>query len=224
MNRGQEFAARQPAVSKSGVAYEAIKEKILEGFLQPHEDIREEELQHELSLSRTPIREACQRLAKEGFLQIYPGKGMFVTDITTDLIRDIYQMRLLNEPFIVQQACRLADGLGWLRELRRKIAEPPEHADERELRRYYITLDRELHDRFLQGCRNRFLLTSMSNVLDHNHRIRIKVSRPYDPDDRSIREHLEIIDAFLARDEVAVGQKVLAHIEASRQITFKYFL
>ncbi|WP_417722004.1 GntR family transcriptional regulator [Salipiger sp.] len=210
--------------TKGGEAYAAIKAKIIEGRLEPGRDVSEDWLEKELGLGRTPVREACKRLAEEGFLQIYPSKGMIVSDITADLIRDIYQMRILNEPFIVQQACRLADNVDWLLDLRRKILEPPQSPDERTLRHYYIALDRELHDQFLKGCRNRFLLASMQNVLDHNHRIRIKVSRPYDPADRSIREHLDIIEAFLSRDEEAVGRRVAEHVEESRKITFAYFL
>ncbi|MFV0332850.1 MAG: GntR family transcriptional regulator [Tropicimonas sp.] len=224
MTTPERTEGRKSGQTKSDIAYESIKEKILEGDLPPHADIREEALQHELALSRTPIREACQRLCKEGFLQIYPSKGMFVTDVTAELIRDIYQMRLLNEPFIVREACRFNEQMGWFRDIRQRIAAPPSGLGERELRRYFIDLDRDLHDYLLRGCRNRFLLTAMSMVLDHNHRIRIKVSRPYDPEDRSVGEHLDIIDAVLARDEGRAEEAARRHIEASRQITFKYFL
>lgn len=212
------------ASTKSDIAYEAIKTKILEGELAPGCDISEETLEREMSLSRTPIREACQRLSKEGFVQIYPSKGMIVADITTDLIRDIYEMRLLNEPFIVVQACRLNTGREWLEEIREQLLSPELDQPEAHQRRHYIALDRALHDGFLKNSRNRFLLSTMQMVLDHNHRIRIKVSRPYSPDDRSITEHLDIIDAFFARDEKRLEASVRSHIEASRKITFDYFL
>lgn len=211
------------ANTKTGTAYEAIKVKIIEGELPPLSDISEDSLQKELGLSRTPIREACQRLSKEGFIYIYPSKGMIVAEVTADLIRDIYEMRLLNEPFIAVQSCRQNSSKEWLKVLREKLVEPPSNLLEEAKRRYFIDVDRALHDGLLKDCKNRFLLSSMAIVMDHNHRIRIKVSHPYHGDDRSVVEHIEIIDAYLARDEAQVEHRMRRHIEESRKITFNNF-
>jgi DNA-binding GntR family transcriptional regulator len=88
---------------------------------------------------------------------------------------------------------------------------------------YYIDIDRALHDGFLKDCKNRFLLSSMGIVMDQNHPIRIKVSHPYKGDDRSVSEHIAIIDAYLAKNEAEVEQRMRHHIEESRKITFKNF-
>lgn len=211
------------ANTKTAAAYEAVKLKIIEGEIQPLGDVSEDSLQKELGLSRTPIREACQRLSKEGFIYIYPSKGMIVAEVTADLIRDIYEMRLLNEPFIAVQSCRQNSSKDWIRALREKLVSPPNDLSEDAKRRYFIDIDRALHDGLLKDCKNRFLLSSMAIVMDHNHRIRIKVSHPYHGDDRSVTEHIEIIDAYLARDEVEVERRMRHHIEESRKITFNNF-
>ncbi|WP_439631221.1 GntR family transcriptional regulator [Shinella sp.] len=211
------------ANTKTATAYEAIKFKIIEGELQPLGDISEDSLQKELDLSRTPIREACQRLSKEGFIYIYPSKGMIVAEVTADLIRDIYEMRLLNEPFIAAQSCRQNSSKDWIKALREKLVNPPNDLSEEAKRRYFIDIDRTLHDGLLKDCKNRFLLSSMAIVLDHNHRIRIKVSHPYHGEDRSVLEHIDIIDAYLARDEAEVERQMRHHIEESRKITFNNF-
>lgn len=67
--------------AKSDIAYEIIKEKIIKGELQPLSDISEEALQQELNISRTPIREAIQKLSKEGFVYIYARKGTLVSPV-----------------------------------------------------------------------------------------------------------------------------------------------
>lgn len=211
------------ANTKTLAAYEAIKLKIIEGELLPLSDVSEDSLQKELGLSRTPIREACQRLSKEGFIYIYPSKGMIVAEVTADLIRDIYEMRLLNEPSITVQSCRQNSSKQWLKILREKLINPPDGLSEDDMRRYYIDIDRALHDGFLKDCKNRFLLSSMGIVMDHNHRIRIKVSHPYKGDDRSVSEHIAIIDAYLSKNEAEVEQRMRHHIEESRKITFKNF-
>ena len=91
--------------SKADEAYNIIKEKIVNLQLQPSADISEEKLIQELNISRTPIREALQKLAKDGFVIVYPRKGTIVADITLDLINSIYEIRILNEPHMSRIAC-----------------------------------------------------------------------------------------------------------------------
>lgn len=208
-------------ITKTEFAYQAIKKKILEGDFPPLIDVSEESLQSELGLSRTPIREACQRLSKEGFIYIFPSKGMIVAEITSDLIREIYQMRMLNEPFIASQAAR--NPQPWLADIRERLVEPPSGLTEDALRLYFINLDRELHDRLLSSSRNRFLQSSMAIVLDHNHRIRMKVSQPYERHERSIQEHLDIIDAIMNKDVALSEELSRKHIEHSRRMTEDFF-
>ena len=58
--------------SKAEEAYQIIKHKIIMLEMRPTSDVSEEELIQELGISRTPIREAIQRLAKDRFVIIYP--------------------------------------------------------------------------------------------------------------------------------------------------------
>ena len=92
--------------NKSDYAYQELKNRIISGQMPPLSDVSEEQLQKELGVSRTPIREAIQKLEKEHFVMIYPRRGTLVSDITLDLIYSIYEVRLLNEPFIARSACR----------------------------------------------------------------------------------------------------------------------
>ena len=89
--------------SKAEEAYEIIKRKIIILEMRPTSDISEEALIQELNISRTPIREAIQRLAKDRFVIIYPRKGTIVSDISIDLINCVYEVRLLNEPYMARQ-------------------------------------------------------------------------------------------------------------------------
>lgn len=207
---------------KKELAYEIIKNKIIVGHLPPLMDISEEALQSELEISRTPIREALQQLQKEGFVYIYPRKGTIVSEVTQDLIREVYQLRLLNEAFIAKQACHTIPE-EWLVEMKRRFAEPPP-MEQHELRLFHIAMDRDLHVQFLHYCDNRFLQNIMAIVYDHNHRIRLKVSAPGEVShDNSIAEHIEIIDAMLSQNAERIEQKVMEHITNSRSISVRHF-
>lgn len=62
-----------------------------------------------IGMSRTPVREGVIRLAREGLLEIVPRRGTFVSGISMEDIRQIYEMRSMLEPQIVEIAVRKAD-------------------------------------------------------------------------------------------------------------------
>ncbi|MFM2436996.1 MAG: HTH-type transcriptional repressor RspR, partial [Actinomycetota bacterium] len=67
--------------SLSEQAYRLIRRMIVRLELAPGAVIREDELQHQLGIGRTPIREALQRLARDQFLVVIPRRGMIVSSI-----------------------------------------------------------------------------------------------------------------------------------------------
>ena len=210
------------ATDKKKLAYDIIKAKIIEGELAPLMDISEDDLQKELGFSRTPVREAIQHLQKEGFVYIYPRKGTIVAEVTEDLIKEIFHMRVLNEAYIVKQACNFVPP-EWLEEKKNQFLTPP-GLPPTALRSHMMQLDRELHSGFLKYCNNRFLQNIMSVVYDHNHRIRLIVSDPRPSEgDNSVEEHLSIIEAAISKDPAAIDAFVNTHINRSRAISVRYF-
>ena len=204
--------------SKADEAYDVIKDKIVNFQLAPGSDISEEELTQELNISRTPIREALQKLAKDGFVIIYPRKGTIVADITLDLINSIYEIRTLNEPHMSRIACtKVRDE--WIQSVKAGFLA----LDDASLDiASYIKLDYELHTELTRYTKNNFLKSLFRVVNAHNHRIRIQTSRRNDAYGRSIQEHLEILDALERRDEAAVEDAVRRHILNAKREAFDY--
>ena len=191
-------------LGKTDIAYEYLKNKIVTWEIPPMSDISEEQLQKELDISRTPIREAILRLEKDGFVYLYPRKGTIVAEVSRDLVEEIYQVRLLLEPFIAEEASHSVSR-SWLKDLRERLANPP---------------DLELHSTLLANCRNRFIQNEMRNVYNHNQRIRWKASNPRSGYDNSVQEHIEIIDALLSGDPDAIREATTRHITESKKITY----
>lgn len=206
---------------KAQIAYNIIKDKILKGELPPLSDISEESLQEELDISRTPVREAIQKLKKEGFVYIYSRKGTIVSDITVDLTKSIYEVRTLNEPYTARCACGKIPKDRLLR-MRDAWTAPPENLTAEEERDYFINLDRDLHNMILEYTDNVFLKDMLQIVNDHSHRIRIRTSKRNKEYDCSIKEHIEIIEAFLEEDADKVEERVRYHIENAIQEAYKY--
>jgi len=73
--------------------YQNIKFQIINNNLKPGIRLLEEEIAKAMNISRAPIREAFNRLEKEGFVTIIPRKGTAVSNITTQIIEDIFEIR-----------------------------------------------------------------------------------------------------------------------------------
>ena len=208
-------------MGKTDYAYEYVKAKIINGEYPPLSDISEDTLQKEMNVSRTPVREAILRLEKEDFVYVYPRKGTIVTAVTLDLIEDIYGVRELVEPPMVLSAMHQMKKEVLL-DLRRRFLEVPEGLSDKELRRYYIDLDTELHSTIVAGCPNRYLRRLLNNISDQNLRLRIISSHPTEGEG-SIEEHLEIIDLLLAGDKEKLEKILRHHLQESKDRTIRHF-
>lgn len=162
-------------IAKSQSAYEYIKEMILTGELSPRIDISEKQLQQELGISRTPVHEALKRLQDEGFVETYARKGTFVADVTIETVQDIYETRLLIEPFMTKNAVDLVPK-DWMEDLRRRLL----HIESLQSRTDLLAvmkMDTELHTTIASYCSNRFLRESLHLVYEHDRRVRLKTEK-----------------------------------------------
>jgi len=85
-------------------AYKNIKFEIIIGNFKPGLFLTEEKLSTSMNMSRGPIREALNRLEKEGFVSIIPRRGTMVSNITSQEVKDISKIRELLEPFTVKES------------------------------------------------------------------------------------------------------------------------
>lgn len=145
-------------------AYERIKALILRAVYSPNTPLPEAELQRELEMGRTPIREALIRLQQEGLVQIVPRRGAFVETLTLRDARNLYHVRALLEPEAVRLAFPyiVSAELDAFEQRFRQLHESgPREMDLVEL----IGLDQEFHQFFLRKCDNPYLV----EVLDRLH-------------------------------------------------------
>ena len=83
--------------SLRGRVFHKIRNDILNGRYQEHEELKEIRIGKELGVSRTPVREALRQLELEGLVKIVPNRGAFVTGIQENDVHDIYAIRALLE-------------------------------------------------------------------------------------------------------------------------------
>jgi DNA-binding GntR family transcriptional regulator len=92
--------------SLSEQAYKKIEESILTARLAPGAWMTEQAISEELGIGRTPVREAAQRLAFNGLVEVLPGRGMRVTDVSARDQIQILELRRAIEDMLVRRALR----------------------------------------------------------------------------------------------------------------------
>ena len=112
--------AAQPLRVRSvvGLAYDAIRERIVSGALPPGTRLGQAELADQLGISRGSVREALRRLAGDGLVEFEVNRGFFVADFGLDVVLERLEARLVLEPQIARLAAerRTDDDLTALRQ------------------------------------------------------------------------------------------------------------
>jgi GntR family transcriptional regulator, rspAB operon transcriptional repressor len=88
-----------PSLKQS--AYGIIKEKLLKGEIPQGERIREDMLAEEISMSRTPVREAINQLTAEGLVNNIPRKGIYPIELNDNKIKELLDVREVLETLSV---------------------------------------------------------------------------------------------------------------------------
>ncbi|MGH2559473.1 MAG: GntR family transcriptional regulator [Thermomicrobiales bacterium] len=101
---GERFTKDRALMRSREIAYEAVKDAILHGILEPRERLIEERLGDALGLSRTPVREALAILEHEGLIESVPYKGLMVKRITVEEFLRMYEAHGVIEPALAQAA------------------------------------------------------------------------------------------------------------------------
>ena len=192
-------------VSPTSVAYEYIRNKIITKTVFPGNRIIEEEIVHELGVSRTSIRTAMQRLQYEGFLEIVPNKGAYIAKPTGEDIRNAYYTRTILEVHAVQLTidaispegiARLEQNLKAQEELggRFTIAE-------------YAALNRAFHWGIADTSGNPYIKKYLNELLNRSNIYLIFYDDSTD-NIQSLEKHRAILEAIKAKDKASAARAV----------------
>ncbi len=85
------------------IVYRQLREKIISCEFEPNSFLTEDQLMEISGTSRTPVREAIQKLEDERFVRVFPKRGIYVCEMTVKDLREVFEIRKLAEPFAVSQ-------------------------------------------------------------------------------------------------------------------------
>jgi DNA-binding GntR family transcriptional regulator len=198
-------------------AYATLRDEILEWQLAPGVVLGEVEQAARLGVSRTPLREALSRLVADGLVSAQSGRGLVVTDISLENIRELFDVRRALE----EQAARRAAELGSTEVFealeRELLAVSDLLEDDDPTRHAYYDLVRRFDEAVDEAVANPYLVTAIRSLRIHLARIR----RHAKDDPARLRsaamEHLTIVQAIIARDAELAAHATHVHLHRALQ-------
>jgi len=188
--------------------YECLKDKILYNSIRPGDMISEAYIEDNFHVSRTPARQALQKLEEKGLVEIQDGVGTFATFITQKQMEDAYQIRCAAEKIAIRTAIHFISE-SEIAELERKFLRfQSQLAKGRGYGAPFeeiVKTDWALHDLIINSSENKLLADSVEKVTLILRRYQMAYVSMYE---RATEDHLEIIRCIREKD-IAGAEDVL---------------
>jgi DNA-binding GntR family transcriptional regulator len=191
-------------------AYLQIRDQIVRLQLAPGDVIREDALQAELGIGRTPIREALQRLARDQFVTVIPRRGMLVSPIDVMELSMLYETRAILEPYAMRLAAVRGKQEHWdamaaaLESSRRPSVSNSD----------LMRIDRKCHEIVWDAANNRFLTDTLDMMYAQSDRLWHLYIADVEDMRHALEEHTEMYQALASGDGDLAAKLAEAHVRA----------
>lgn len=187
----------KPYRTKAQIVADELRERIVAGELMPRQRLVLRQLADEFGCSEIPIREALSSLASKGLIELVPHGGAHVTEIDTQELIELTEVRVLIEPpATVLAARRLPAAVlprlnAMLKQMERQLIRGNAAA--------YGALNREFHDMILEHCPNRRLLELVRGTRDRASRGRAVYATVPEHMKTSLSHHRRMVELIARR-------------------------
>ncbi|MEM7330886.1 MAG: GntR family transcriptional regulator [Chloroflexota bacterium] len=205
--------------SLSYAAYHAIRKKIVTLKLPPGKILDENELQTELDLGRTPIREALKRLEIEKLVTILPRRGMFVTDISILDLQRLFEVRLNLESLAAKLAASRGKESHW-QKMATALAKADQTFDSDSNKDLNLEIDEACHLIMYDAADNEFLKDNLQILYTLSLRMwYFALTKTNDTDSPVVKsshitDHQFIYEAMKSKDGNRAAELMQKHILA----------
>ncbi|WP_455916337.1 GntR family transcriptional regulator [Pantoea agglomerans] len=194
-----------------------LKILINTGALRDGDRLVERDLASQFSVSRIPLREAIQKLEREGLVDVYRNRGAVVRTLTASDVDEIYPLRALLEGDAIFQSVQNMDAETLTRaELVHKLLGS---ATESTLQGQY---NREFHELLYRRCKNQRLLKMITELREQVERYEHLQHRLLSETAKFQDEHALILKACLEDDPAAARDRTVEHILSAGQVLKNY--
>jgi DNA-binding GntR family transcriptional regulator len=195
-------------------AYDYVRGEIINLGFKPGEFITDAQITEKLKISRTPVREAFQRLEKEGLLVNEARKGWRVYMLDLEDIREIFEIKISIEGMLVRRAAQCTDE-GLRKDLADALADMKAsvEADDPDT---WLQADIHLHNTLFLMANNERAEQIVQNLNDQWHRIRLGYVALQGRTRKSLEEHENFTRSVLAGDPDEAERQIREHLARVR--------
>lgn len=213
------FERLAPGGSRPEAVYQALKEALFAQRIGPGQRLREIELAEQLGVSRTPVREALQRLAAEGLAVHEPARGAIIAELNKNEILDLYAMREVLEGTAAFTAAQRATAED-IAELWRIIEKEKRHLPERV---NLAAINKEFHHALTVAAHNLYLSRMADSLRDTVALLKGTSLVLENRAESAHNEHVAIVSAIEERDPERAEQVARQHIREARRLRMQMY-
>ena len=211
---------REKSIKRKGPlsdhVYRSIKNAIITAQREPYERLIEEAIAADLGTSRTPVREALQKLEKEGLIFRRPNLGFAVKGVTEEEVEDILDLQCVLEGHAGRLAAsRITEDE--LRALDDLIARQEDCLANSDVETF-IRLDGEFHDALHRGAKNARLYDLVQGLRDSIDRYRVIVFRSHARLHLSVKDHKEMVSLMKTKNGRKIEKLIRTHMIRGKNI------
>ena len=196
--------------------YNELKRDIILFKIKPGESLSEIELTKKYKISRTPIRDIIKRLETEGFLEVRPQKGTFVTAIDISMLYEIMFLREILEVAVAREIMEKGDveklvSVDYIIDKQRFVIE--NDLPENERAEKFLDLDDEFHETLFKIANKNFLWEVISKAKSHYYRVRYLLNLRNKIDMIGVcDQHQKILESIRNNSKDELKKEYHAHI------------
>ena len=193
----------------------SLRDRIFSGELAQGSFLDEISLSHNLSISRTPLREALKVLTAEGLVRHEPRRGCFVNQVSEQDLDEIFPVIALLEGRCAYEAAQNANDADFavLETLHKRLAS---HAKARRIQDYYAT-NYAIHEALITLANNRWLAQVIGDLRKILRLSRLQSLQAAGRMAQSLQEHLAVYAALKARDSEGAEAAMRTHLTRQRE-------
>jgi len=199
--------------------YRTLKTEIVKGFLEPGTKLLENKIAEEMQVSRTPVREAMQKLVAEGLVKTTPNQTMVVTEVSPEDIKEVLQIRGVLEGLAARITAKKINRQE-IDELEKVVAQMSLYIADKNLLAY-CKVDDEFHDFILNICGNKWIIKIRENLGNFVYRFRVKSLSVSGRLRHSLEEHQKIMESLKKHNSEEADRLSQIHMENTLINIFK---
>ena len=207
-----------PEEPLTDAVYRSLRKAIVDGQLPPHTKLAQIPIAEQLGISRTPVRDALQRLVQEGLVRAANYRGFMVNEFSAREVLDVYEVRLALEPLAVESAVPRHTRMTIAHML--DVCEATQETDAADLTNLY-QLNAEFHVALVSPAENTLFVRLLDQLWQMPTSARVfHAQAAYGSVLKaSSEEHRAIVDAVSDRNVKLATKLARDHIRAAQQET-----